>query len=103
VWRSRCAPASNVALGVYATPADVPLRVLHDAGARLALGADDPLLFGSRLVEQYRIAREVHGFGDTGLAEPGAVLRTRVVRTADVRARLLAGIDGWLAAPPEAD
>jgi adenosine deaminase len=30
-------PASNVALGVYATPADVPLRVLHDAGARLAL------------------------------------------------------------------
>ena len=30
---------------------------------------DDPLLFGPRLVEQYRIAREVFGFSDPELAE----------------------------------
>ena len=62
-------PASNVSLGVYREPADVPLRALVDAGATVALGADDPLLFGSRLVEQYEIARDVHGFSDAELAE----------------------------------
>ena len=62
-------PGSNVALGVYAEQAGVPLRALRDAGARLALGADDPLLFGSRLADQYRFAREQHGFDDEDLAE----------------------------------
>ena len=62
-------PGSNVALGVYPTPAEVPLRTLVDAGARIALGADDPLLFGPRLAAQYEIARAVHGFPDADLAD----------------------------------
>ncbi|MGH8825366.1 MAG: adenosine deaminase [Jiangellaceae bacterium] len=92
-------PASNVALGVYPKASDVPLRRLVDAGARVALGADDPLLFGSRLVDQYEIARSAHGFGD---AEIAALARTSVEASAapsDVRTRLLAGIDAWLAEP----
>ncbi|MGL5909740.1 MAG: adenosine deaminase family protein, partial [Phycicoccus sp.] len=44
-------PGSNVSLGVYDTPAVVPLRRLVDAGARVALGADDPLIFGTRLAD----------------------------------------------------
>lgn len=91
-------PASNVSLGVYRSAADVPLRALVDAGAAVALGADDPLLFHSRLVDQYVIAREVHGFSDDELAEL-ARASVRASRAADdVRARLLAGIDAWLAA-----
>jgi adenosine deaminase len=89
-------PASNVALGVAAVPADVPLRVLVDAGVPVALGADDPLLFGSRLAAQYELARSVHGFSDPELA---FLARTSVLSSAapsDVRARLLAGIDAWL-------
>nr|WP_210768049.1 adenosine deaminase [Cellulomonas humilata] len=90
-------PASNVSLGVYATAADVPLRALVDAGATVALGADDPLLFLSRLVDQYAIARDVHGFSDEELAEL-ARSSIRASRAADdVRARLLAGVDDWLA------
>jgi adenosine deaminase len=92
-------PASNVALGVYATPADVPLRALVEAGARLALGADDPLLFGSRLLDQYEIARTVHGFSDVELA---ALARSSVDGSAapsNVREQLLAGIDEWLLSP----
>jgi adenosine deaminase len=54
-------PASNVALGVYAGHLDVPLRELEAAGVPVVLGADDPLLFGAGLVEQYRVARDVHG------------------------------------------
>jgi adenosine deaminase len=90
-------PASNVALGVYPTLAEVPLRRLVDAGARLALAADDPLLFGPRLTAQYQAARDVHGLADDELA---ALARSSVeVSRApfDVRKRLLAGIDDWLA------
>ncbi|WP_421734737.1 adenosine deaminase [Cellulomonas sp.] len=89
-------PASNVSLGVYATAADVPLRALVAAGATVALGADDPLLFLSRLVDQYAIARDVHGFSDHELAEL-ARSSIRASRAGDdVRARLLAGVDDWL-------
>ncbi|WP_263729887.1 adenosine deaminase [Cellulomonas sp. SG140] len=92
-------PASNVSLGIYATSADVPLRALAQAGAQVALGADDPLLFRSRLVEQYRTAREVHGFTDTELAQlaRGSILASRA--SATTKDRLLAGVDDWLATP----
>jgi len=90
-------PASNVSLGVYREDAAVPLRRLVDAGATIALGADDPLLFGSRLVDQYTAAREVHGFGDTELADL-ARASIRASRASDgTKARLLAGVDAWLA------
>ena len=89
-------PASNVALGVYEKPEDVPLRTLFEAGVPLALGADDPLLFGSRLAEQYESARTVHGFSDAELAE----LARQSVRGSrapeKVKEELLAGVDSWL-------
>jgi adenosine deaminase len=92
-------PSSNVALGIAAGPARVPLRPLFDAGVPVALGADDPLLFGPRLVAQYEIARHAHHFTDAELAD---LARTSVLGSAapePVRAELLAGIDDWLAAP----
>ena len=93
-------PASNVSLGVYRHDADVPLRRLVDAGATVALGADDPLLFGSRLVDQYTSAREVHGFSDAELAEL-ARASIRASRASDgSKARLLSGVDAWLASEP---
>ena len=94
-------PASNVRLGVYDDHADVPLRRLCDAGVPVALGADDPLLFGSRLVAQYEAARDVHGFNDAELAELARASVRASRAPDDVRARLLRGIDGWLAAAPE--
>ena len=92
-------PASNVSLGVYAEDRHVPLRELVDAGATVSLGADDPLLFGSRLVAQYEAARHVHGFSDADLAElaRGSVQASRA--TPATRARLLAGIDSWVTTP----
>jgi len=91
-------PSSNVALGVAASPEQVPLRRLAEAGVPVALGADDPLLFGTRLAAQYEIARHAHGFTDAELAD---LARMSVLSSAapdPVRARLLAGIDAWLAA-----
>jgi len=52
----------RIRLGVFAVPEDVPVRTILEAGVPIALGADDPLLFGTRLTDQYRIAREVPTF-----------------------------------------
>src|SRR4051812_16394463 len=62
-------PTSNVALGVYSDLTSVPLPTLLEAGATIALGADDPLLFGSRLHGQYAAMRAAHHLGDDQLAE----------------------------------
>jgi len=92
-------PASNVALGVYAEPADVPLTALLAGGVRVALGADDPLLFGHRLTDQYELARAAGELGDEALAELARMSVRGSVAPYEVRTRLLAGIDAWLAAP----
>jgi len=92
-------PSSNVALGVAPSPAQVPLRILFEAGVPVALGADDPLLFGPRLAAQYEIARHAHGFSDAELADLARTSVLTSVAPEPLRARLLAGIDDWLAAP----
>jgi adenosine deaminase len=74
-------PLSNVALGIAATPADVPLR---------------PLLFGRRLTAQYQLAREAHGLSDGELAELARMSVRGSAAPSAVGARLLAGIDAWL-------
>jgi adenosine deaminase len=93
-------PGSNVALGVYAQAADVPLRRLLDAGAQVALGADDPLLFGSRLADQYRTARDAHGLDDAALADLARASIRGSRAPSDVRAAMLADVDAWLTGAP---
>ncbi len=92
-------PTSNVALGVAPGPADVPLRILLNDGVPVALGADDPLLFGSRLTAQYEIARHVFGFGDAQIADLARMSVRGSAAPPAVAARLLAGIDAWLTGP----
>jgi adenosine deaminase len=92
-------PASNVSLGVYPDAASVPLRALLDAGASVALGADDPLLFAARLRDQYEAARHVHGLDDAALADlaRSSIRASRAGLSSKVR--MLAAVDRWLAAP----
>ncbi|WP_034648811.1 adenosine deaminase [Cellulomonas sp. HZM] len=96
-------PASNVSLGVYGSAREVPLRTLTEAGALVALGADDPLLFRSRLTDQYRLAREQLGFSDDELARlaRSSVLASRA--SATTKARLTAAVDDWLTRPDVAE
>ena len=75
-------PSSNVSLGVAPDEASVPVRTLFEAGVPVALGADDPLLFGRRLVKQYEIARDVHGFTPAELAELARDVGSRLRRPA---------------------
>jgi adenosine deaminase len=92
-------PTSNVALGVAATAQDVPLLPLLEAGVQVALGADDPLLFGPRLAAQYELARQVYGLADADLARLARMSVLGSAASAIAQKNLLAGIDAWLAAP----
>ncbi len=91
-------PVSNVSLGVYSDLTSVPLPQLLEAGATVALGADDPLLFGSRLAAQYATMRAAHDLTDETLAELARMSVRASTAPDDLRTRLLTGIDDWLAA-----
>ena len=94
-------PVSNVALGVYTDLTSVPLPELIAAGATIALGADDPLLFGSRLAGQYATMRAAHELDDATLAGLARSSFAASRAPTDVVARANADIDAWLAAVPE--
>ena len=89
-------PVSNVALGVYSDLSSVPLPDLMAADATVALGADDPLLFGSQLAGQYATMRAAHELSDDQLA---ALARSsiRASRAAEGdKLRWLREIDDWV-------
>jgi len=92
-------PVSNVALGVYSDLTSVPLPDLMQAGATIALGADDPLLFGSRLAAQYATMRAAHELDDDSLAELAAMSVRASCAPDDTKAVLLDEVAAWLAAP----
>ena len=99
VWRSRCARRRTSSWGC--TPRRPRSRCARwSTPARaVALGADDPLLFGSRLVDQYEIARDVHGFTDAELAELARGVDPGEPRRRRRRAGAAAGrgrTTGWL-------
>jgi len=96
-------PGSNVSLGVYTDATQVPLRRLVDAGIPVALGADDPLLFGTRLADQYASARHDLGFSDLELAD---LARQSIVGSrapGALRTAALSAVDRWLAGARDPD
>ena len=95
-------PTSNVHLGVYTDFSQVPLPTLLSAGARIALAADDPLLFRSRLVAQYEVARDVFGLSDEALADLARSSIDASLASPSRKAAWKADIDAWLAAEPVA-
>jgi adenosine deaminase len=92
-------PVSNVALGVYSDLTSVPLPDLLTAGARVALGADDPLLFGSRLAAQYATMRAAHELDDTTLADLAAMSIRASCAPEETKKLLLDEVDRWLRSP----
>jgi adenosine deaminase len=84
-------PTSYPPFGVEAD-----LHTLRGNGVAVALGADDPVLFGCGLADQYRIARDTMGLDDAALAEL-ARASIRACAAPDKTARL-SQVDAWLAA-----
>jgi adenosine deaminase len=95
-------PSSNEALGVLPLEQS-PVRELRAAGVPVALGADDPLLFRSGLVEQYAAARDVLGLDDPELADLAACSIRGSCAPSDLQGQLLAGVAAWGVAEPGPD
>lgn len=93
-------PTSNVSLGVFPDLSAVPVPRLTEAGLCVALGADDPLLFGSQLADQYVAVRHAHGLGDDALADLARMSIRASAAPDDLRAAAFRDIEDWLARPP---
>ena len=61
------APTGNLRTGAVASARDHPLKRLIEAGVRVTLSADDPVLFGTTTRGEYRFAREALGLSDEDL------------------------------------
>lgn len=92
-------PTSNLLLAVVADLAEHPLPRLLRAGVPCSINADDPLLFGSGLLEEYTVARDGMGLDDGQLAVVAASSIRHSGAPSERRAAALAGIDAWLAVP----
>lgn len=91
-------PTSNIMLGVFPSLAEHPLPALLDAGVKCTVNADDPLLFGTTLLDEYQLCRDEFGFDDLRMAHIARTSIEHSVAPAAVRSSSLAGIDAWLAA-----
>ena len=89
-------PASNVALGVFEGHELVPLRPLEEAGVPVVLAADDPLLFGAGLVDQYAAARDTHGYDAADLARLAHASAEHSTMPPEAKEKLHADITTWL-------
>ncbi len=92
-------PTSNLALAVYPSLNDHPLGALLDAGVPCSVNADDPLLFGSQLLEEYELCRDELGFDDQRMAHVARCSVDQSGAPGALKASARAGIDQWLAAP----
>jgi adenosine deaminase len=92
-------PTSNLMLAVVPSIAEHPLPAFLAAGVRCSLNADDPLLFGPNLLEEYELVRAELGFDDATLA---SIARCSVAASGAPNAlkeSANAAIDHWLAEP----
>jgi len=88
-------PTSNFALGVSSLERH-PLPVLVAHGVRCSVNADDPLLFGRGLLEEYQLCRRLFSMSDDELAD---IARTSI-RSSGAPGPLqhvaLEGVSDWL-------
>ena len=89
-------PSSNLLLGVIDDLRDHPLPALLAAGVRCSLNADDPLLFGPGLLDEYELARTSLGLSDQALSFIARCSIEDSGAPGDLKARALAGVDAWI-------
>jgi adenosine deaminase len=91
-------PTSNLQLHVVPTLPEHPLPKLLDAGIPVSLNADDPLVFGSGLLDEYELARGVFGLSDAQLAHIAACSIRASGAPDSLKRSALADVARWLSA-----
>ncbi|USX46071.1 adenosine deaminase [Dietzia kunjamensis] len=88
-------PTSNVVLDVYPSLEEHPLPRLLEAGVRCSLGADDPLLFGVDVVDEYVAAHERMGVSVARLVGVARASIEASFAPDDVKRDALARVEAW--------
>jgi adenosine deaminase len=91
-------PTSNVLLGVVPSLAEHPLPQLLEAGVRVSINADDPLLFGPGLLEEYERCQRTFGWDALTMARLAASSIECSGACPNTKAEALNAIDEWLTA-----
>jgi adenosine deaminase len=92
-------PTSNILLSVFPSLDQHPLPALLAAGVRCSVNADDPLLFGPNLLEEYELCRRQLGLDDNQLAFIARCSIDASGAPAELKEKARSGIADWLAAP----
>ena len=90
-------PSSNVATHAVGSIEEHPLRTFVEAGVPVSIASDDPPMFNTTLNREYELAAELLDLDRDGIAE---LARTSVrvsFAPEDVKARILAEIDAYVA------
>jgi adenosine deaminase len=93
-------PTSNVLLDVVDSLDAHPLPRLLEAGVRCSINADDPLIFGPDILDEYELCRTGLGLSDEQLAACAwtSIEVTQAPRAVKAAARI--AIDAWLSPRP---
>jgi adenosine deaminase len=89
-------PTSNLVLGLFPSIEQHGIGTLLEAGVPVTINTDDPLLFGSGLLQEWELVRGAFGLDDAAMA---AIARTSITASGASEERkrdALAGIDAWL-------
>ena len=92
-------PTSNLEMGLVGRIEDHPLPRLVDAGVEVCVNADDPLLFGETLVDEYRTCRDVFGMSRSQLGDLAETSLRHAACPEDLRRTALADLGRWRSRP----
>jgi adenosine deaminase len=90
-------PTSNLMLAVVPSIEEHPLPALLAAGVRCSINADDSLLFGPGLLEEYQLVRDRLGLDDATLADIARSSIDASGAPTELKARTRTEIDAWIA------
>jgi adenosine deaminase len=91
-------PTSNVMLSVVPTLEAHALPALLDAGVPCSVNADDPLLFGPNLLDEYELCRRELGFDDDRMAHIAACSIQFSGASSEQKVAASERVSDWLAA-----
>lgn len=87
--------ASNLVLGLYPSVREHTIGTLVEAGVPVTINTDDPLMFGSGLLEEYTAIRDAFAWDDARMA---AIARTSITASgapATLKTSALAALEIW--------
>ncbi|MBX2998229.1 MAG: adenosine deaminase [Caldilineaceae bacterium] len=90
-------PISNVRLGIYPSPEFHPFPHLDGMGLLVTVNSDDPPLFNTSLVDEYRLLAEIFGYGEDDLIRIARNAFRVSAAEPTLKQSLLAEFDEWAA------